>query len=308
MNLKKNYSLKNLTTIKVGGPAKYFINVKSERALVKMMDRADKNKVKWYLVGEGSNLIPNDQGFDGLVIKNEIESFRRTGNKVLVGAGNNLLKFIHKLNRHGLAGIEKMAGIPGTVGGAIYGSAGAYGQEIKDCLLRTKVYDGKKIKWLSKNQCRFGYRESIFKKRKNWIILRAEFKFKNGDPKELQKTSKEITKMREKKYWPGLLCPGSFFKNIVINNVRPASLRQKFLSKIDKYKINHGKVPSGYLLEAVGAKGMKIGEIKVTEHHGNLIYNPGKGKSSEIMKLAKILKQKVKNKFGINLDEEIQYI
>lgn len=308
MNLKKNYSLKNLTTMKVGGPAKYFINVKNEKNLVKTIEWANKNEIKWYVVGEGSNLIPSDKGFNGLIIKNKIKNFKTSDEKVFVGAGNNLLKSINNLNKLGLAGMEKMTGIPGTVGGAIYGSAGAYGQEIKDCLFRVRIYDGKNLKWLSKKQCRFGYRESIFKKKKDWIILEVEFKLKKNNSEELQKTSKEIIKMREKKYWSELLCPGSFFKNIVIKEIKPAALKKKFLEKVDKTKINHGKVPAGYLLEKICAKGMRQGNIKVAKHHGNLIYNLGHGKSSEIVKLAKILKAKVRKKFGINLDEEIQYI
>ena len=305
---RRNYPLKKLTTMKIGGPAKYFFIAKNENDLISAIDWAKKNKVKWYIIGDGSNLVPSDSGFNGLIIKNEIESFTKTGNKVFVGTGNNLLESISILNAFGLKGMEKMAGIPGTVGGAIYGSAGAYGQEIKDCLTKMKIYNGKKTQWLSKKQCRFGYRESIFKNKKDWVILAAEFKFKRANPYELQKTSREIIKTREKKYWPGLLCPGSFFKNIVINNVRLVSLRRQFLKKINKAKINHDKVPTGYLLEEVGAKGMRIGGIRVVGHHGNLIYNSGKGKSSEIAKLAKILKQKVKNKFGISLEEEIQYI
>jgi len=305
--------------MKIGGPAKYFINVRSENGLIKVVNWAKENKIKWYVVGDGSNLVPSDLGFNGLVIKNEIEDFQRNGSNVFVGAGNNLLKFIHELNRLGLNGMEKMAGIPGTVGGAIYGSAGAYGQEIKDRLARVKIFDATAwehsarsfpsgTRWLSKKQCQFGYRESIFKKNKNWVILTAEFEFKKEDPKKLFKISRGIIKLREQKYWPGLLCPGSFFKNIVIKDLRPAPLRQKFLKRIDKTKINHGKVPAGYLLEEISAKGIEIGDIKVAKHHGNLIYNSGRGKSSEIVKLAKILKGKVREKFGINLDEEVQYI
>lgn len=312
--------------MKVGGPAKYFFIAKSEDDLISAINWAKDNKIKWYVIGDGSNLVPNDKGFDGLIIKNEIYSFQKNGNKIFAGAGNNLLEFITVLNAFGLKGMEKMAGIPGTIGGAIYGSAGAYGQEIKNNIIKVKIYDGEKIRWLSKKQCQFSYRESIFKSKKKWVILEAELKFKKANPKELQKTSEEIIKLREKKYKPGLLCPGSFFKNIVINNVKPMVLRKRFLKKIDKSKIypvksakggaasqqfnrvNHGKVPAGHLLEGIGAKGMKVGAIKVAEYHGNLIYNSGKGKSSEIIKLAKILKQKVKNKFGIKLEEEIQYI
>ena len=303
-----NYPLKKLTTMKVGGPATYFLNAKNESELIEGIKLARTAKIKWYVIGEGSNLIPNDDGFDCLIIKNEIKNLKINGDKVFIGAGANLLKVINRLNELGLAGMEKMAGIPGTVGGAIYGSAGAYGEEIKDNLVRVKFFDGDRIGWLSKKQCHFKYRESIFKIKKDRIILAAEFNLKNGNSQELCKISKEIIKLREQKYWTGLLCPGSFFKNIVVKEIRSAALKKKFLSKIPKEKIMYGKIPAGFLLETIGAKGMRCGKIKVAEHHGNLIYNSGQGKSREIIKIAKILKNKVKRKFGINLVEEIQYL
>src|SRR3989344_5056934 len=305
---KRNYPLKDLTTVKVGGPAKYFFIAQNEKNLIKAIKWAKQNKIRWHVVGEGSNLIPNDKGFNGLIIKNKIENFKKIGNKIHVGAGNNLLEFILKINRLGLAGIEKMAGIPGTVGGAIYGCAGAYGQEIKDCLVGVRIYDGKTVKWISKNQCLFNYRESIFKTKKNWIILGTELKFKSGNSEKLMNESKKIIKLREKKYWPGLLCPGSFFKNIIIKNIKPAALRKKLLKKIGKDKIMFGKIPAGYILEVVGAKGKKCGGNKRAKHHGNLIYNSGKGKSSEILKLTKMLKTKVKRRFGLDLEEEVQFV
>lgn len=307
-NIKLNYSLKNISTIKIGGLAKFFTNIKNEKELMKIIEWAKKNKVKWFVVGEGSNLIPNDNGFEGLIIKNEINEFKTKGNKVLLGAGNNLLKSIFKLNRLGIAGMEKMAGIPGTVGGAIRGSAGAYGQEIQDNIVRVKIYDGNKTFWLSKKQCHFAYRESVFKKNKNWVILATEFKFKSEDPEKLSKISKDIIKLRQQKYWPDLLCPGSFFKNIVIKNIKPLSLKKKLMSSIPGNKVTYGKVPAGYLLETIGSKGMRCGNIKVAKHHGNLIYNTGEGKSSEIVKLAEVLKRKVRKKFEISLEEEIQYL
>lgn len=307
-DFKRNYLLKNLTTMKVGGPAKYFFIARNEKNLTKSIKWAKQNKIRWYVVGAGSNLIPSDKGFNGLVIKNQIDGFKKTGNKIYVGAGSNLLEFILKVNELGLAGIEKMAGIPGTVGGAIYGCAGAYGQEIKDCLTGVRIFDGKAIKWISKNQCRFNYRESIFKTKKNWIILGAEFKFKIGNYKNLINKSKKIIKIREIKYRPGLLCPGSFLKNIFVKNIKPLALRKKIIKKIGKDKIMFSKIPAGYILDVAGAKGMKYGGIAVAKHHGNLIYNSGKGKTSEILELSKMLKSKVKKKFGLKLEEEIQYL
>lgn len=302
-----NFPLKKITSIKIGGPARYFLSVRDEDTLIKAVKFAERNKIKWYIIGEGSNLIPKDSGFEGLIIKNEIKRFEKNKNKVLVGAGNNLLDFIFKLNHLGLAGIEKMAGIPGTVGGAIYGCAGAFGQEIKDFLVKVRIFDGKRLCWISKKQCSFRYRESIFKN-KNWIIIGAEFKFRRGNPDKLLKTSKEIMKLRNKKYSKKLLTAGSFFKNIIVKEIKPLKFRKEIFSKIDKNRIVYGKIPAGYLLEEVGAKGMKIGKVKVTDFHGNLIINLGGGRFSDVEKLAKLLKNKVKRRFGIELKEEVRYL
>jgi len=308
-DLKTDFPLRNLTTMKIGGPARYFVSVGNKNSLIKAIDLAKKFKLKWYFISsDGSNLVPSDHGFGGLVIKNEIKSFKVKNGRVVIGSGNDLLKSISKLNKLGLAGMEKMAGIPGTVGGAIYGCAGAYGQDIKNCLIGVEIYDGTKSRWLSKPQCRFGYRESIFKKRKNLIIIGAEFDFKKDNPRKLLNISRRIIKLREEKYRPGLLCPGSFFKNIVVKDIKPRKLREKFLSKIDKSKIIHGKIPAGYLLEMVGAKNVISGGISVAKHHGNLIFNTGDGKAEDIEKIAKILKTRTKRRFGLELEEEIQYL
>lgn len=305
---KQNYPLKELTTMKIGGPAKYFYTARTQWDLIGAISWATHNKIRWYLVGEGSNMIPSDKGFNGLIVKNQIEDFIRTGNTIYVGSGSNLLAFIFTLDKLGLAGMEKMAGIPGTIGAAVYGCVGAYGQEIKDNLTRVRIYDGKKAAWVSKDQCRFNYRDSIFKKKKEWIVLGAEFEFRKQDPKELLRTSKAIIKLREKKYPPGLLCPGSFFKNIVVKNIKPASLREQFLKKVPPEKVMYGKVAAGTLLELVGAKGLACGDIEVAGHHGNLIYNLGRGNAAQVKALAKTLKAKVKKKFGIELEEEVQYV
>jgi len=307
-SIRKKFPLKNLVTLKVGGLARWFLVAQNEKDLISAIDFAKKNKIKWRVIGDGSNLVPSDKGFNGLIIKNEIKGIRKVKSKILVGVGQNLTKFIFKIEQLGLSGMEKIAGIPGTIGGAVNGCAGAYGQEVQDCLARVKIFNGNKTLWLSRKQCQFGYRESIFKKKNNWVILEAEFRFRKGNPNELQKISKEIIKMREKKYWPGLLCPGSFFKNVVIKDIKPVSLRQKFLVKIPKSKIFFGKVPAGYFLETVGAKGLTVGKIMVAKHHGNLIYNRGGGAARDIKKLSGILRAKVLNNFGIKLQEEVQYL
>lgn len=310
LRIIKKYPLNKFTTIGIGGPAKYFIVAETEKDLTEAIAFARRQKLPWYVLGEASNMIVSDEGFRGVIIQNKIKKlelpsplFIKEGRgefKITVGAGNNLLNLIFKLNKLGLSGLERMAGIPGTVGGAIYGSAGAYGQELKDVLTRIRFFDGRRFRSLSRKQCRFGYRTSIFKKRKKWVITEAELKLGRVSPTELAKISKGIIKLRAIKYKPGLKCPGSFFKNLKAKDIKiTAELMPAVV---------YGKLPAGYLLEAVGAKGMKAGNIRVASHHANLIYNGGDGRAADVKKLASRLKALVKKRFGIIIDEEVQYL
>lgn len=305
--MKKNFLLKNYTTIRIGGRAKFFCIVKSKLELVTAIEWARIQKMMWCVVGEGSNLVVSDRGYPGLIIQNEIKKFNRDGKVVTIGAGNNLFETIFRLNRLGLAGMERMAGIPGTVGGAIYGCAGAYGQELKDALVKVRFFDGKNFRVFTNKQCQFGYRESIFKKRKEWTITEVELRLKPAKSSKLLAISREIINLRKKKYHPGLNCPGSFFKNVRLVDLGPVALK-KLLKKIDRTEIKYGKLPTGYLLEQVGAKGMKQGSIKVAKHHANLIYNSNGGKGRDVVFLAAKLKALVKKKFGIIIEEEVQYL
>lgn len=314
MQVKKNFPLKRFTTMAIGGPARFFVVVETENELAAVIQSAKAAKLRWVVVGDGSNLIAADKGCKGVVIQNRIQQFNlssssslRQGRRVMLGAGNNLLKTIFILDRLGLAGMEKMAGIPGTVGGALYGCAGAYGQEIKDHIKRVRIFDGKQMRWITKAQCKFEYRGSIFKKKKNWIIVAAEFAFRHR-AKGLSGVSNGIIRLRAKKYPPGLRCPGSFFKNIKIADLRPAHTRRKFLSLTGHERITYGKVPVGKLLEEVGAKGMRRGRIAVAAHHANLIFNPGRGTARDVKRLAHRLQGLVKKKFGITIQEEVQFL
>ncbi|MGD0977477.1 MAG: UDP-N-acetylmuramate dehydrogenase [Minisyncoccia bacterium] len=308
LKILKKVTLKKYTSTAVGGPAEFFVTVRSEGQLLEALNFAKSKKLKWYIIGGGTNIIPSDRGFTGLIIKNEISTFEIRGNRALIGSGNILLNTILRLNKNGLGGMEKMAGIPGTVGGAIYGCAGAFGQETKNGLIRVRFFDGKKFRWLNRNQCQFGYRESVFKKKMGWIITSAEFGFIKSGSKELTKISNEIMETRNKRFPPDLKCPGSFFKNVVLDELpKKVSVELRRLAG-DKLKDWHDKIPAGWFLEQVGAKGMVCGKIRVSKEHGNLIYNSGNGRSADIEKISKILENRVKLKFGIRLEKEVQFL
>jgi UDP-N-acetylmuramate dehydrogenase len=301
---KLNESLADKTTFGVGGKTLAYLHVRTPEELWGAVSLAKKKKISYQIIAGGSNVVFAEKIYPALVIQyfNKIGRVEIDDSEVVVDASLPLMQLIRAVMRSGLAGIETLSGIPGTVGGAVVGNAGAYGQSISDHLDSVLIYDGQKTKWVNKKACHFAYRDRIFK-HKDPIVLRVKFKLGKGDRKELEKKSREIIEMRNKKYPPGTRCPGSFFKNVLAKEVS-----QKSLKLLDRAKIAHGKIPAGYLLEAVGAKGMKQGKIYVADYHGNLIINGGKGKCVDVKKLATKLKQKVYNKFKIKLEEEVRFI
>ncbi|MFH1971589.1 MAG: UDP-N-acetylmuramoyl-L-alanine--D-glutamate ligase, partial [Patescibacteria group bacterium] len=299
---KKNISLKEFTTTKVGGPAKYLVTVDTEKELVKIFSLVKKHEIDYLIIGGGSNLLISDQGFSGIAILNRVTGIRLKDEKIYVKSGTFLFQLVIFSAKNVFTGMEDLMGIPGTVGGAIYGNAGAYGKSTSDFLERVKVTDGGKPYWISKEELEFSYRESNFKKDKK-LILEAEFKLKKEDKQIVEDNLKQILKDRQKKYKEGIYCPGSFFKNIEVKN-----LSKSILSKIPEEKIAYGKIPAGFLLETVSAKGMKIGKIEVSKEHANFFVNMGGGTAKDFYDLAMLLSKKVFDKYGISLEPEVQVV
>ncbi len=294
--------LSQYTNFKLGGEAKNFLNAETQKSFLKIL-RSLKKSDSYFILGEGTNVLAHDSGFSGTVIKVRFGNINVSGNKIVAEAGAKLEDLIMVANRFGLSGLETLAGIPGTVGGAVYGNAGAYGREFSDCIKEVAMFDGKKVKMISKASCEFGYRDSVFKKEK-WAILAATLQFERKNPNELIEKSKEIISLREAKYKPELLCAGSIFKNILVASASGA----KLLPVVPQEQVIAGKIPVGFLLESIGAKGMKEGGIYVADFHGNLLINNGGGKALEAKKLIEILKARVLAKYGITLEEEVQYL
>ncbi|MDO8493582.1 MAG: UDP-N-acetylmuramate dehydrogenase [bacterium] len=303
----EHVDIKPHTTFGVGGMARYFVEVESSAELIEAINFAKKSDIRYVIIAGGSNLVFGDGLLDMLVIKmmspKDIFNYiRLQDGNVVCDAGVTLMDFINWSIRYGLSGLEALSGIPGSVGGAIVGNAGAYGQNISGPLVEVEIFDGEDIRTLTKEECGFTYRDSIFKN-KSWVVLSAKYSFTRDDPEVLKKKSKEIIETRNKKYTPGIKCPGSFFKNILIENIPEASL--KHLPKDRDY---FGKVVAGYLLEQVGAKGMKEGGVEIANFHGNLLMNTGEATFKDVITLAEKLKKLVLDKFGIQLEEEVRYI
>ncbi len=300
--LRYDVDLRSLTTLGIGGRAKYLFKARDVSQLAHAVKEARRARMRWVVLAGGSNVVISDRHINALVILLSGSGLELKGKTVIVKAGTPLSELIEGVIRAGLCGLETLSGIPGSVGGAILGNAGAYGQSISDHLMRVTIFDGKTVRSIGKEKCGFSYRESIFK-RKPWIITEAQFSLARGDRKLLTKRAQEIMAIREKKYPPGLRCPGSFFKNVLVRSVT-----KRTLTLIPREKIIDGKIPTGYLLERVGACGMRHGGIEIAEYHGNLLLNRRRGTYRDVRALASVLKRRVKRRFGITLEEEIHYI
>ncbi|OGE38684.1 hypothetical protein A3F00_03380 [Candidatus Daviesbacteria bacterium RIFCSPHIGHO2_12_FULL_37_11] len=333
MKIVRNYPMSKVTTLGIGGPAKAFSVVKTEEELVETIKFAKEKGMDFVIIGGGSNLLVSDRGVNKLIIKNEVAGITsvHTGGMLSVKSGTPLQELVDFSISHSLSGLQKLTGIPGTVGGAVYGAVGAYGMEIIDhivsvktlspnmlasedrdfllsqseAILRNKKSDRAKqpkVLFLTKKDCDFGYRDSIFKTNK-MIILEATFQLEPGNTEELRKEAAEILNKRLKKYPKGIKCPGSFFKNIVAE-----TLPKEILDKIPSDKIVYDKIPAGSLLESVGAKGDKLNGIEIAPYHANLFINEKQGAAKDFYKLAEKYYRLVYQKFGIKLEPEVQLI
>jgi UDP-N-acetylmuramate dehydrogenase len=299
--VRKDVPLAPLSTFRIGGRAELFCEVASPEELIAALRWAENNGRPYKILGSGSNVVFPDSRLKGFLIRIADGKLRFKGTACVVDAGVLLGEVIDGAIRRGLRGLETLSGIPGTIGGAVVGNAGAYGHSISEVVDRVEIWDGRRRRFLTRTQCAFEYRESIFKK-KPFVLLRAFLRFRRGNARTLRRTSRDIIALREKKYRPGLRCPGSFFKNVLAKTVSKRSL-----ARIDGSKIIDGKIPSGYLLEEVGAKGMRVGGIVVAGFHGNLFINDDKATARDVRSLARILRKRVQQKFGIQLGEEIRY-
>ena len=334
--VKKNVPLSSYTTFKIGGPAKYFFIAKSKKDLIKAIKVAQKFKMPFFILGGGSNLLVDDRGFDGLVINFQFSIFNFQKNKIIVGAGLSLKKLVDVSKKRGLTGLEWAAGIPGTLGGAIRGNAGAFGHSISEVIREVEVLNKKLQVTLNceaitepvgtsslpviapqlrrseaSGSCyklqdlKFGYRDSIFKHNKNLIILSCQIELKKGNKKEIQKNIKEYLKERESKHPSDFPSAGSVFKNPK-SKIQNPKLFKRF-PELKKFK-KKGMIPAAYLIEECGLKGKRVGGVMVSEKHSNFIINCGKGRAEDVIILISLIKQKVRNKFGIQLEEEIEYL
>ena len=270
--------------MKVGGPADFYYVASNAGELIEAVKAAIQVKAPFVIIGNGANVLVSDKGFRGLVIKNNSKEIKFLPHGfVEVDSGVDNANFIKAAKNRGLTGAERLLKVPGTIGGAVYMNAGDTGKSefFGDLVVNVEVIDRDgQLKKLRVEECGFDYRTSRFQT-SGEIILKAKLQLKQATKEEIEEKAKDI--LVRKMHQPPGPSVGSTFKNPSGNF-------------------------AGELVEKCGLKGTKIGGAKISKKHANFIINTGDAKAADVKVLIDLMKQKVKEKFGVNLEEEIRYL
>jgi len=303
LEVRRGVPLAAYTRFGIGGPAGFLVETRDPGGLASALGIARASGKPVVVMGGGTNLVVADEGFPGIVLRYTADCIQAQGPRVTADAGAALQALVDFTVGHGLRGVETLTRIPGWVGAAVYGNAGAYGHSLSERIARVNFTDGGPPRALTGAECEFHYRESVFKRRREWVILSVELELEQADPAGLRRIADEIAAIRDSKFPPSMKCAGSIFKNLILKD-----LSKNVAAQVPPEAVREGKVAAGWFLERVEARGMVRGGIHVAEYHGNLIYNAGGGTARELCALMEELKRRVRDRFGLELEEEVQYI
>ena len=305
MEIRRGVPLADYSNYRIGGPAEYFSEAKNEEEIREAIRFATENNLSIFILGGGTNILFSDEGFPGLVLKIENKGVSVQGNRLIASAGEPLMNVVVKSLDAGLAGLEWAAGIPGTVGGAVRGNAGAFGGEMKDTVFSVRTISVKtgEEKMRSNEESEFGYRDSIFKRGGDEIIIDIDLvlNLRSGDEAKLK--AQEYLEKRRAKHPTTKPNAGSVFRNVDARGLSEEE-KKKYIVKNDPFPI----IPAGYLIENAGLKGVRIGGAEVSPAHANFLVNENNATAKDIRELIAFVKEKVKEKYGFDLEEEIQII
>ena len=287
-NIKYNEPMSKHISFKTGGPADCYIMAETVLQIKDILQYAKESNIPLYIIGNGSNLLVSDSGVRGIVLKIAFENIQIEEKEetilVHVGSGVKLMALAQILKQKEISGFEELAGIPGTVGGANYMNAGAYGKEIKDILVETKCLNKEngQVEILKSEEQELVYRGSIFKNKK-YMILETTFCLQKGTKAEIEEKMNEYVQQRKEKQPTEYPSAGSTFKR-----------GKDFIT--------------AKLIDECGLKGFSIGGAQISEKHAGFIINKNNAKSQDILDLIEYTKKKVFEKFGVNIEEEVEII
>lgn len=300
----ENEDLSKHTTYKIGGTALYMLRPESIDKLVSAIEYLKEKNLKYFILGNGSNLILIEDYYDGVIIKLDLLNNFEISEDLIVTAeaGVYLPRLSSELAKLGYSGFEWASGLPGTIGGSIYGNAEAYKIAISDNLIDVKVFRDKKVINIKKEEIFFSYRTSEFKEKQDTIILSARFKLEKKESSEILELIKERAKKRIETQPLEFPSAGSVFRN--------PSAKDNY-NIVKKYNIPYnesGFISAGYLIEQCGLKGTTIGDAQISEKHANFIINKNNATSNDVIMLINLIKKEVKEKFEIDLFLEQQIV
>ncbi len=308
--IQRDVSLRDYSNYKIGGPASYFSEANSKEELIECLKEWKETGLQKpvFVLGKGTNLLISDNGFDGFVIRNSIKGLSKNGNLITTGAGELMSDVLSFCTVNSLSGLEWAGGLPGTIGGAVRGNAGAFGGETKDSVFEVLSIDINTFeeKRRANRDCLFDYRYSIFKgEAKNEIVISVSLELKPGEKDLIKKLTEERINYRREKHpmeYPNI---GSTFKNIRKEKI-PVKFREELMqyAKDDPFPI----IPVAKVLYLCGLKGEREGDAQISEKHPNFIINLGNAKYEDVIKLINFAKQTVREKYEIELEEEIMYL
>ncbi len=311
--IQEHVVMRDYTTFKIGGVADYFLEIKTIDELVKAVRTSVEYDVPYFILGGGSNVLLSDYGFPGLVIKNSASNIAimKEKSQAIIDSGTLMSVFIMQVASNELGGLEFLYGIPGTIGGALYGNAGAWGNAIGDYLKNITVLERDfetgipKIKQYDASWMNFGYRTSKLKGLKTKtkpVILTARFQLSRCQKEEIMRRL-NLFKSKRQEHQPIGFSAGSIFKNPIPKELK--NITGKGTKNMPEFPRER---TAGFLLEQAGVKKLKIGSAEVSNIHANFIINKNGAKSSEIRSLIEEMREQVRQKFGITLEEEVEYI
>ncbi len=299
---KQGVELSRYTTFKIGGPVKFLIPVRSVEELQEALKIAHKAHLDYFVFGGASNMLVADEGYRGIAIKMEMNSHSVVDEMVMADAGMITAALTRATIDAGLTGFEWGIGVPGTIGGAVRGNAGAFGGEMRDVVESVNALIDGEIVELSNKECKFGYRHSIFKEN-GGIVLGVTLRLKMDEERGGAKKMIEFLKQRNETQPKGSASSGCIFKNFEFEEVKP-----QWEGVIPDNFLAAKRISAGWLIEHAGLKGTKVGGAQVSDVHGNFTTSDGSATAADVRALIEKIKAGVAEKFGIDLQEEIQYI
>ncbi len=314
--IQHDIPLKEHTSFRIGGNARYFLRTSDIDDLKKgleqwkeLAENFDDEQERVFVLGAGTNLLVSEKGFPGLVIHPEIKFIEKSGSTVKVGAGDSVSSLIDFCLENSLAGLEWAGGLPGTVGGAVRGNAGAFGGETKDSISLVESIDigTLQIKKRNRRECKFNYRDSVFKSGdgQNEIVTSAQYALSLGDADVIRSEADDHIEYRKSRHPLHLPNAGSIFKNVAVEKISPDVLKQfEGHIKNDPFPV----LPAAKIIAESGIVGKRIGDAQVSETHPNFIVNVGEATAQNVKDLIAFEQEAIKEKYGIDLEPEIMMI